>query len=430
MLGMLRDLGHAVVLLLLFIWTCEAYETYVPQEQELRARLLRKYDRTTLPARTTQLRLRRLTIKHFDINEENHSLDVDAWLVYEWTDPRLEYMAVNGIEKLSMAPQDIWMPDLRLYNSAKAGEAPYLDDTLTLVYPDGRVLYAPPAKLHTTCVVDLTYWPHDTHNCSIILGSWVHHGHTLDLRLLHEEPKVDMPWRESRTGGNLTRGEWQLVEATIRRRQNTYECCPEPYVSIWITLLLRRYAPAFAWLVKLPAAGLSVMTFVLFVLPPGAGEKVVFGLLCLILDVIFIAYTSQVVAHAPSHTPLIVQLVCEQVVVVVVGVVVSGVVVRMVHDPHSEGVPSWLKRPLSLVASCLCLSHYNNLVAGFRRTLPHSLKSDELELGTTPLGSSAHPNETTIRNEWLFLAAVVDRVCLVLYVFLFIVNLIRYHSVL
>lgn len=53
----------------------------------------------------------------------------------------------------------------------------------TIVYPDGSVLNVPSVNLRFTCVMDLTYWPHDTHNCSLEIGSWVHNGHQLDMQL-------------------------------------------------------------------------------------------------------------------------------------------------------------------------------------------------------------------------------------------------------
>ncbi|XP_045584874.2 neuronal acetylcholine receptor subunit alpha-2 [Procambarus clarkii] len=435
-----------IMMTLLLLWpSCEGYEDLMSQEQELRERLLRGYDRSSLPARTTQLRLRRLTLKHFDIHEDSHILEVDAWIIFEWIDRRLTYLPIGGIEKLAMDPGEIWMPDLRLYNSAEAGEGVFRDDTLTLVYPDGRVLYAPPARLRAVCVVDLTYWPHDTHNCSLVLGSWVHHGHTLDLRLLDKEPKVDIPQRDGEEGEGLTRGEWRVVEAGITRHLNAYDCCPEPYISLWVTFILTRDAPAYSWIIKLPVTGLSLLTLVVFLLPPGAGEKLTVGGLCLILDMLFVAYTSHVVAHAPSHTPLIVQLVCEQVIVVMVVLFVSVVVVRMVHHPHTAGLPRFLTTPLSYLAPWLFLSDYNNLVSGFRRTLPHLLKSEDVELGTTtttttsslttvsayhyPL-TSPHLPEAVIRHEWVFLAAVLDRICFLIYLLICFINFIRFHSVL
>ncbi|XP_066942950.1 neuronal acetylcholine receptor subunit alpha-7-like [Macrobrachium rosenbergii] len=404
-------------------------QDYIMKEQEVRNSIMRNYDKTTMPAKLTTVRLRRITIKHFDMDEISHTLAVDAWFIYEWTDPRLKFQPTLDVLKLSMSPNDIWMPDLKLYNDAHPGAVTLFDDTLTLVYPDGRVLHAPPARLHTTCVADLTLWPHDQHNCSIVLGSWVHHGHTIDLRLLENKPKVDLSQQQTPEGKNISRGEWELVMTSLIRKENSYECCPEPYVSVWLTLVVVRDAPAFNWTVKVPVVGLSVLSILLFLLPPAAGEKLILGGLCLLMDLVYIETVTTTVAHSPSHTPLIIQLVCQQFVLVLVSVIIGCIVYRMVHEPHIGGLPTILHRPLSKMATLLCLKGYNNLVSGFRRTLPRSLKSEELELGN----GNAIPhsvNDSMIRNEWLFLGALIDRICLILCFTICLLNFIRFHNVL
>lgn len=59
-----------------------------------------------------------------------------------------------------------------------------------LVYPDGVVVFVPPVDLPLTCLLDLTYWPYDVLNCSLRAGSWVHHGHMLNLTLAEDALKV------------------------------------------------------------------------------------------------------------------------------------------------------------------------------------------------------------------------------------------------
>lgn len=52
-----------------------------------------------------------------------------------------------------------------------------------ILSPDGKVLHVPSLDLHYSCVADLTYWPHDTHNCSLKIGSWVHSGSLIDIAI-------------------------------------------------------------------------------------------------------------------------------------------------------------------------------------------------------------------------------------------------------
>ncbi|XP_069953837.1 neuronal acetylcholine receptor subunit alpha-2-like isoform X2 [Cherax quadricarinatus] len=411
-------------------------EAQAETETELRRQLLINYDRTARPAATTAVRFR-ITLKHFDMIEEEQALMVDSWIVNEWFDPRLVWVAKDhkNISKLAFPYNMIWKPDLDVYNSAKVGEPPSFSDTLLIVFNNGRVLFVPPMRLQFSCVMDLTYWPHDSHNCTLIIGSWVHDGFAIDPQIMDDKPEIDIPVLVTESGRNLTRGSWELVEANMTRDVQRYECCPEPYVTIRVSILVTRNAPAYAWTVKLPAVGLSILTFVLFLLPPCAGEKIIFGGLCLILDVLFLAYTSNVITHAPSHTPLIIELVCEQLLLVVGSVVVAAVSTRLARDPHTSGLPSCLKRPLICLSTCLCLNNYKSLVSQAHQSYSRAAKTEEqLELGENGAShlycGGGVDFTTTCGLDWLLLAAFIDRVSLIVFVIIFVGNMLAFKVVL
>ncbi|XP_045584801.2 neuronal acetylcholine receptor subunit alpha-4 [Procambarus clarkii] len=403
-------------------------------ETELRRHLLVNYDRTALPASTTVVKFR-ITLKHFDMIEEEQALMVDSWIVNEWVDPRLSWTPdeYRGISKLAFPYNMLWKPDLDVYNSAKVGDPPSFSNTLLIVFPNGRVLFVPPMRLHFTCVMDLTFWPHDTHNCTLIIGSWVHDGFAIDPQIMDDKPEIDVPVRQTESGRNLTRGSWELVEANMTRDVQRYLCCPEPYVTIKVSILVARNAPAYAWTVKLPAVGLSILTFVLFLLPPCAGEKIIFGGLCLILDVLFLAYTSNVVTHAPSHTPLIIEMVSEQLLLVVGSVIVAAVSTRLARDPHTSGIPGWIKRPLLVISSCLCLGNYKSLVSQTNHPYSRAVKTEEMELGengTAHLYCGADDISTACGLDWLLLAAIIDRFSLIAFMIIFVANMLAFKVVL
>ena len=50
---------------------------------------------------------------------------------------------------------------------------------------------------------------------------------------------------------------------------------------------------------------LSILTGIVFVLPPVAVEKVIVGILVVILNLQFLTYITATIPHSPSHTPLI-----------------------------------------------------------------------------------------------------------------------------
>ncbi|KAG7163896.1 Neuronal acetylcholine receptor subunit alpha-6-like 2, partial [Homarus americanus] len=261
-------------------------------EKQLRKSVLQDYDKLSFPPSgntSIKIFIHGISIHNLQMHEDTHSLEVQSLLSYGWTDLRLRWDLSEhmDLDRLGMEPDQIWKPDLAVYNTVNEDFRLHKSQLPLLVYPDGSVMFEPPVHLHFTCVMDLTYWPHDTHNCSVMIGSWVHNGFMMDMEVTSDTPK------------------WEVVEAKMARMTHHYSCCNEPYVAMKVSLLLRRSAPAYAWSVKTPALCMCILTVVLFLLPPGAGEKLVFGGLCLILDLLFIAYTSNIVSHAPTHTPLI-----------------------------------------------------------------------------------------------------------------------------
>ncbi|XP_066943054.1 acetylcholine receptor subunit alpha-type acr-16-like isoform X1 [Macrobrachium rosenbergii] len=409
-------------------------------EQLLRHDLLAQYDKLSLPGASTAVEFR-LTIKHFEMIEESHSLLVDAWMVNEWKDPRLSWNArsYGGIRKIMIPHNLVWKPDIDVYNSATPEKDMTYGDTLVIVYNVGKVLFVPPIKLQFTCVMDLTNWPHDKHNCTIILGSWVHDGYTIDLQVKDEKPEIDMPVRTTESGQNLTRGYWNLLDSKITRDYRFYNCCVEPYITIHMSMYVERNAPAYAWIVKGPALGMSLLTLVLFMLPPAAGEKMTFGVLCLLLHVVFIAYSSYIINITPSHLPLIIEMICKQAMLVIASLVFGALSLRLARDPHTSGLSSFVKAPLVFLSSFLCLQNYKNLV-GFtvwevsrvhHQTYSRSLKSDEFELRENGNGH-VYSGEISVSPglDWLLLAAVIDRICLIVFIVISIINFVFYKSVL
>ncbi|XP_037778243.1 neuronal acetylcholine receptor subunit alpha-4-like isoform X1 [Penaeus monodon] len=427
-----------VAALLLLGSAAQAYD--LQQVQRLHHDLFSNYNMHTVPSSQTIVKFR-MNIKHFDMIEETQALMVDSWIVNEWVDPRLRWDPEDygHVFKISVPHTMLWKPDLDVYNNANVGKPISYGNTLLIVFHDGRVLFVPPVRLHFTCVMDLTFWPHDTHNCTLTIGSWIHDGITIDPQLMHDKPELDINELQTADGKNLTRGMWNLLDANITRNVKVYDCCPEPYIDIKVSMLVARNAPAYDWTVKLPAVGLCILTLVVFLLPPAAGEKVIFGGLSLILDVMFIAYTNMEISNSPTHIPLIVEMVCEQLMLVVASIVVASLTLRMARDPYTKGLHNVIKRPLIVVSYALCLHNYKNIV-GFTRwevsrahqPYARTFKSDELELGengTTHLYGG--PEVTTSPGlDWLLLSAVVDRVCLIVYVAIFTINMLSFSAVL
>lgn len=406
-------------------------------ESELRKQLASGYDAQALPDVLTNVSVR-FTILHLDMDESKQALMLDSWVVMEWQDQRLQWETslYPDVDKLTFSADSVWRPDIMLYNNANMQIVNPLSNNNVLAFPTGKMMHVPTANFPAMCVLDMTYWPHDVHNCSAKFGSWVHSGHTLNLFQKDDAPEVEFELTTKENGENsLSRGTWEVLSSSVSRNIKYYSCCPEPYIDLTIEFVVQRNAPAFTWTVKVPAVALSVLTGVLFLFPPGSVEKIVAGTLIIILDMQFLSLTNSVVAHSPSHTPLIVQLVSEQLLLSLVCVLVSALVVRLVRDPPSDSPMSCLQRPVSMLASCLCLSGYRSLASkSVDGAYPRSMKGEELEMaeerGMVSSSPSVPARVSGEQAEWLLLGAVLDRLLFIVYTVVIVIKLANYNAIL
>lgn len=432
-----------------YVGLCGGNETV---EQRLRMHLMHTYDKTSLPPTNLTRVAMRFTVRHVNMIEVEDMMELDVWIMMSWTDSRLTWSEITAshVPKLAFDVDKIWHPDVVLYNNAepdKTGERP---PTGLLAFPSGEILYVYPSRLRVPCVADLTHWPYDIHNCSAKYGSWVHDGYSYDLQLHDDTPEVEVDLAKSfQEDRNLTRGQWSVLGSSLQKSTTFYSCCDEPYPTITLRMLVQRNAPSFAYTIQIPALALSLLTGVVFLLPPGAVEKVVVGTLCLVLDMQFLAYSAAAVPHSPSHTPLIVKFISEQLILTAITVVLTAIVVRLVRDPHQSCLPHCMQRALAVFAACCCLSNYRNLASKSEMSpYPQGFKGEDLELGedrdfigrsypngTVPGTPSSGNNNTSSSSrrapyDYLLLGAIIDRACLVLYIIVLVGNLIAFSSVL
>lgn len=146
------------------------------------------------------------------------------------------------------------------------------------------------------CESNLRYWPYDTHNCYLILGSWVNNGQEIDL-----EPK------EADTNFELfiENPEWDIVGFTVGRSVKMYECCVEPYVDVRYNITLERRSSIYQNVIVAPSFVIILLTLTTFWLPTGHGEKIILNGVTALIVCIYLIYFSQKLNIMAAHTPLI-----------------------------------------------------------------------------------------------------------------------------
>ncbi|XP_045135240.1 acetylcholine receptor subunit beta-like 1 [Portunus trituberculatus] len=412
-------------------------EDFWRSETSLRKEVFQGYDKTIRPSLNVFVLVRSLNVDGMDVKEDAHAVLLHGALQLMWEDPRLRWRLEehNDVDRLGVDPQELWRPDFAMASSGGHIPTPPRSHVPALVYPDGKVIFVPPVDLPLTCLLDLTYWPYDMLNCSLRAGSWVHHGHMLNVTLADNALKFAHPSvSEGEAGGTSsstnTRPEWEVIFANLTRHTQVVPCCSEPQVTLLVSVIVRRSAPAITWVMKTPVLCLCVMTCLVFLLPANGSEKVVFGGVCVLLNILFLGFAITIVYKDPIHTPLIVQLVTHQVVLTVVSVVVAVVVMRLARGPHSFPVPHVVTKLANTLATVLCLSSCSRRTANHEQEYAVIIKAEQIELGDRSGGEARQRDWTEDLGEWILLATVVDRLALVLYLAACAVTFIRFSPVL
>ncbi|XP_017352262.1 acetylcholine receptor subunit epsilon isoform X5 [Cebus imitator] len=147
----------------------------VGKNEELRLyhHLFDNYDPGSRPARgpedTVTISLKVTLTNLISLNEKEETLTTSVWIGIDWQDYRLNYSKddFGGIETLRVPSELVWLPEIVLENNID-GQFGVAYDANVLIYEGGSVTWLPPAIYRSVCAVEVTYFPFDWQNCSLI----------------------------------------------------------------------------------------------------------------------------------------------------------------------------------------------------------------------------------------------------------------------
>lgn len=243
----------------------------------------------------------------------------------------------GNLSILHLGNHEIWQPDILLYNSATGSDVDHYGSTHVLVYGNGEVLWVPPATFQSFCEIDIRYWPFDTQQCTLILGSWTFNRNQVDLRVKNGSFIDDLILQNS---------QWDIVKTSSERNVKKYACCDEEYVDIKFNVTLIRRSPTYRAVVIVPATVIILMTLATFWLPPHYGEKILLNGVNLIIVVMFLIYFAQRLTTMSAQTPLIVLFYSNTLYLVTFSTLISVIVINLTRYKQDRPVPWVIKKNL------------------------------------------------------------------------------------
>ena len=105
-------------------------------------------------------------------------------------------------------------------------------------------------------------------------------------------------------GRFISNGIWDLKHTKSKRVLTEYPCCPNPYIDLVYTLILRRSSSFYVGNVILPCAFLSLLSLMVFYLPPDCGEKLTLSITNLLALVVFQQLIAETLPPTGEESPI------------------------------------------------------------------------------------------------------------------------------
>lgn len=321
-----------------------------PDAKRLYDDLLSNYNKLVRPVvNVTDAVMVRLKLKLsqlIDVNLRNQIMTTNLWVEQFWYDYKMRWdpNEYGGVNMLHVPSDHIWRPDIVLYNNADGNFEVTLSTKATL-YHSGRVEWKPPAIYHSSCEMDVEYFPFDEQTCVMKFGSWTYDGFQVDLRHQEEEKGSNVV----NIGVDLSEFymsvEWDILAVPAIRNVKFYTCCEEPYLDITFNITMRRKTLFYTVNLIIPCMGISFLTVLVFYLPSDSGEKVSLSISILLSLTVFFLLLAEIIPPTSLVVPLLGKFVLFTMILDTFSICVT-VVVLNVHfrSPQTHTMAPWVRR--------------------------------------------------------------------------------------
>nr|XP_054756466.1 neuronal acetylcholine receptor subunit alpha-10-like [Lytechinus pictus] len=326
----------------------------IPEEAHLASRLLDNgYSTVARPVlnqeHTITVKIDLAIINLLDMDEANQIMTANTYMTQEWHDAFLtwEPSMFWNITDIQIPIDNIWKPDIILHNNANDELNGGIRWTHAWIRYDGTVSWKTNYILMSACPMNPLYFPFDTQNCSLKLGSWTYNRDEIDVIV-------------NGTSGDATQyqpnGEWDLKEFPVVRHVEVRECCPGVYPSVTFSVILKRQFMFYFFNLVIPCVIISSLVLLGFVLPSDACERITLTLTILLSLTVFLLLVAETMPPTSEVVPLISQYFAA--IIVAVGLITffAVVTISIHHTGDSQRAPRIVRKAiLGILARFLCV---------------------------------------------------------------------------
>ncbi|XP_041453379.1 neuronal acetylcholine receptor subunit alpha-10-like [Lytechinus variegatus] len=211
-----------------------------------------------------------------------------------------------------------------------------MDHHVAKVTSDGMVEWFSSAVLHSTCLVRPQYFPFDKQYCKVILASWAYDTSLVTIKDSSPEGPILLQHF-------MSNGVWDLPSIEKEQVLKNWTCCTNPYSEIHYLLIFKRQPAYYVITLIVPGSVLSMVSLLVFFMPPDSEEKVALASSNLLAMLLFQELVSTSMPPIGDQFPLIGSFFVASIVVSTFSILASLFIMHL-HNKDNRPVPMWLQK--------------------------------------------------------------------------------------
>ncbi|OCT59503.1 hypothetical protein XELAEV_18000925mg [Xenopus laevis] len=269
------ELGVGILSVLILLRNSMASEN---EESRLIKHIFTNYDKKACPSKglddVVPVSMKLTLTNLIDLNEKEETLTTNVWVQIQ--DDRLVWNETEyGGLLVVRVPHDImWLPDLVLENNIDGNfEVAYYSNVI--VFSTGTINWLPPAIFRSTCNIEITYFPFDWQNCSLVFRSKTYSAYEIDLQLVtNEETRLPFDQVDIDREAFTENGEWAIMHRPARKIINPkYSKEDLRYQEIAFNIIIQRKPLFYIINIIVPCVLISSLVVLVYFLPAKAGGQ-------------------------------------------------------------------------------------------------------------------------------------------------------------
>ncbi|CAF3365085.1 unnamed protein product [Rotaria sp. Silwood1] len=435
----------------ILIQECDCTDYYTCQ-LELYDRLLTKSRPSIRPIQNDlqkiNVRLGFSLIRLVSVNEDDSLITIRAHINQTWNTSVFGWNSTlyANVQHFRVPAHSIWTAKIELINPSTTTD--YEANHFIDVQSNGRFELSYSTLLTSPCNFDMKNFPFDQQTCTIKLGSTLY-----DINEVSISQAIDFVIDEP----SLMPNGYYFVSHTIEQKDIFFAGFERSYDQISIHINIHRRSEYFIRLINLPGAILMLLTLTIFFLPPSASERIIYGSLLLICQfILLIIFAFHIPKRLGASWPWMGNAIFYDICLTAI-VLVFSVMTRMLSDGNHYSIekPSTKLRSVSFcylaklvglkrISYATLITNRENeydtndsatnesamepltsLSNGSTTTTTTSdlliLSSNTISRDITSIKQKLNTfiNEKCIHQEWILLAHIINRLCFIIYLFLF-----------